>query len=74
LENSEPAQKLLTDLGYDLGYKLVYDPVYGARTLKRTIEREVMDSLALKILEGEFREGYTIRIDSEDGTFRFTSN
>jgi ATP-dependent Clp protease ATP-binding subunit ClpB len=38
-EVSEPAKKLLADLGYD--------PAYGARPLKRMIQREVMDSLAL---------------------------
>jgi ATP-dependent Clp protease ATP-binding subunit ClpB len=63
LEVSEPAKKLLADLGYD--------PAYGARPLKRTIQREVMDALALKILEGEFQEGDTIRVDSQDRTFLF---
>jgi ATP-dependent Clp protease ATP-binding subunit ClpB len=63
LEVSEPAKKLLADLGYD--------PAYGARPLKRTIQREVMDSLALKILEGEFQEGNTILVDAKDRTFLF---
>jgi ATP-dependent Clp protease ATP-binding subunit ClpB len=64
LEVSDTAKKLLADLGYD--------PAYGARPLKRTIQREVIDSLALKILEGEFQEGDTIRVDAEDRTFLFT--
>ena len=38
-----------------------YDPVYGARPLKRTIQRRVLDPLALRVLEGEFREGDTVR-------------
>ncbi len=45
-----------------------YDPQYGARPLKRLIQREVQDPLAMRILEGEFAEGTTIRIDlAEDG-------
>jgi ATP-dependent Clp protease ATP-binding subunit ClpB len=40
-----------------------YDPVYGARPLKRAIQRYIQDPLALKILEGEFREGDAITID-----------
>ena len=34
-----------------------YDPMYGARPLKRTIQRRVLDPLAMRVLEGEFREG-----------------
>ncbi|MCX5898171.1 MAG: ATP-dependent chaperone ClpB [Proteobacteria bacterium] len=40
-----------------------YDPVYGARPLKRAIQRYIQDPLALKILEGEFKEGETVSID-----------
>ncbi len=38
-----------------------YDPQYGARPLKRLIQREVQDPLAMRILEGEFGEGTTVR-------------
>ena len=38
-----------------------YDPQYGARPLKRLIQREVQDPLAMRILEGEFAEGTTVR-------------
>jgi ATP-dependent Clp protease ATP-binding subunit ClpB len=41
-----------------------YDPVYGARPLKRTIQRRVLDRLAMKVLEGEFREGDHIVVDA----------
>jgi ATP-dependent Clp protease ATP-binding subunit ClpB len=64
LEVSDTANKLLANLGYD--------PAYGARPLKRTIQREMMDSLALKILEGELQEGNTILVDTIDSTFLFT--
>jgi len=42
-----------------------YDPVYGARPLKRAIQRHIQDGLALNILEGKFKEGDTIRIDTD---------
>ena len=45
-----------------------YDPQYGARPLKRLIQREVQDPLAMRILEGEFGEGTTVRGTlAEDG-------
>jgi len=48
-----------------------YDPVYGARPLKRIIQRELLDPLALDILEGKFREGATITVDERDGKLAF---
>jgi len=41
-----------------------YDPVYGGRPLKRTLQRRVLDPLAMRVLQGEFREGDTVRIDA----------
>ncbi|MBI4208474.1 MAG: ATP-dependent chaperone ClpB [Deltaproteobacteria bacterium] len=50
-----------------------YDPVYGARPLKRAIQRRIQDPLALKILEGEFHEGNSIRVDVDSkGEFTFS--
>ncbi len=40
-----------------------FDPAYGARPLKRVIQKEIQDRLALKILEGKFKEGDTITVD-----------
>jgi ATP-dependent Clp protease ATP-binding subunit ClpB len=37
--------------------------VYGARALKRTIQQEIQNTLAMKILAGEFREGDAARIE-----------
>jgi len=42
-----------------------YDPTYGARPLKRTIQREIQDKLAMKLLEGEFKEGDRILVDAD---------
>jgi ATP-dependent Clp protease ATP-binding subunit ClpB len=41
-----------------------FDPVYGARPLKRAIQRRVQDQLAMRLLEGEFREGDHIIVDA----------
>jgi ATP-dependent Clp protease ATP-binding subunit ClpB len=46
--------------------------VFGARPLKRTIQRRVQDPLALKILEGEFVEGDTVRVDAKGDDLVFT--
>jgi len=48
-----------------------YDPTYGARPLKRTIQRRVLDPLALRVLEGEFREGDRITVDVGDNELIF---
>ena len=55
IEVSKEAKMILAEKGYD--------PVYGARPLKRTIQKEVQNPLALKILEGQYKEGDTLRID-----------
>jgi ATP-dependent Clp protease ATP-binding subunit ClpB len=41
-----------------------YDPVYGARPLKRLIQREVLDALAMKLLNGELHDGEVVTVDS----------
>jgi ATP-dependent Clp protease ATP-binding subunit ClpB len=48
-----------------------YDPVYGARPLKRCIQRDLLDPLALDILDGKFHEGDTVSVDVRDGKLRF---
>jgi ATP-dependent Clp protease ATP-binding subunit ClpB len=42
-----------------------YEPTFGARPLKRLIQRAVQDPLAMKLLEGELREGETIVVDRQ---------
>jgi ATP-dependent Clp protease ATP-binding subunit ClpB len=48
-----------------------YDPTFGARPLKRTIQRLVQDPLALRLLEGEFKEGDTIVVDAVGDALTF---
>jgi ATP-dependent Clp protease ATP-binding subunit ClpB len=48
-----------------------YDPAYGARPLKRAIQRFVLDPLALRVLEGDFREGDTVVVDVAGNALTF---
>jgi ATP-dependent Clp protease ATP-binding subunit ClpB len=63
LELTGPAKETLAEAGWD--------PAYGARPLKRAIQRLVENPLALRLLEGDFADGDTIRVDAEDGEIRF---
>ena len=56
LEVSDKAKAYLAKKGYD--------PVYGARPLKRAIQHELLDPLALAMIEGEIAEGDRVRADS----------
>jgi ATP-dependent Clp protease ATP-binding subunit ClpB len=58
------ARERLADIGYD--------PAYGARPLRRAMQKHIQDPLAVKILQGEFREGDTVRVDADAETgFQF---
>src|SRR5213596_3259828 len=63
LELTDAAKEALAEAGWD--------PAYGARPLKRAIQRLVENPLALRLLEGDFADGDTIRVDAEDGEIRF---
>ena len=61
----------LTDAAKEMIAREGFDPVYGARPLKRALQREVQNPLAVKILEGEFKEGDRIVVDVEGGELTF---
>ena len=42
------------------------DPVYGARPLKRLIQRQVVDSVANLVIDGQLHEGDVVRVDAGD--------
>ena len=44
-----------------------YDPEFGARPVKRLIQRELVNQLAIEILEGRIHKDMTIEVDSVDG-------
>jgi ATP-dependent Clp protease ATP-binding subunit ClpB len=64
IELTDKARELLANLGYD--------PTYGARPLKRVIQKNLVDVLALRILEGEFADGDTVEVDTGDGELVFS--
>jgi len=61
----------LTDRARELLGNLGFDPTYGARPLKRVIQKQLVDKLALRLLEGEFAEGDSVRVDAADGELSF---
>jgi len=61
----------LTDEAKELVAEAGWDPTYGARPLKRALQRLVENPLALRLLEGEFAEGDTVRADARDGELVF---
>jgi ATP-dependent Clp protease ATP-binding subunit ClpB len=62
---------VLTDAAKELLGDLGYDPAYGARPLRRVIQKQLVDRLALALLQGEFREGDTVEVDAVDGALTF---
>src|SRR3954471_6658445 len=63
LELTDEAGAALAEAGWD--------PTYGARPLKRAIQRLLENPLALRLLEGEFAEGDTVRVDAREGELVF---
>jgi ATP-dependent Clp protease ATP-binding subunit ClpB len=59
LEITPPARELLGNMGYD--------PTYGARPLRRVIQKQLVDKLALALLEGRFHAGESVVADAVDG-------
>jgi ATP-dependent Clp protease ATP-binding subunit ClpB len=63
IELTDEAKHVLAEAGWD--------PTYGARPLKRAIQRLIENPLALQLLEGDFGEGDTVRVDAKDGVLVF---
>ena len=55
----------LTDKAKDLLGRQGYDPVYGARPLKRVIQKLLQDPIALRMLQGELKEGQKISVEAQ---------
>ena len=66
VELSDEAKTLIGNLGYD--------PTYGARPLKRVIQKQLVDKLALRLLEGEFAPGDRVLVDAADGQLTFAKS
>jgi len=44
-----------------------FNPDFGARPLKRMIQTEILDELALRIIEGKVRDGQTVKVWVDKG-------
>jgi len=63
LDVNDDAKKLIAREGYD--------PQFGARPLKRAIQEHLLDPLATKLLEGEFKPGDKIKVGVAGGELVF---
>jgi ATP-dependent Clp protease ATP-binding subunit ClpC len=61
---TDAAREWLADEGYE--------PQFGARPLRRTLQRHVESPLSVRLLEGTFKEGDTVLIDTQDGGITFS--
>ncbi|MEW6067344.1 MAG: ATP-dependent chaperone ClpB [Nitrospirota bacterium] len=61
----------LTERAREYFAEIGFDPVYGARPLKRALQREILNPLALKILNRTFKEGDTVEVDFEGDKILF---
>jgi len=62
---TERAKDYLADKGYD--------PVFGARPLKRIMQKELVNEIATRILEGKLQKGDFLNIDAADKGLQFES-
>ncbi|MBM4129393.1 MAG: AAA family ATPase, partial [Nitrospira sp.] len=61
----------LTDRAKEYFAEIGFDPVYGARPLKRALQREILNPLSMKLLDGTFGGGDVVEIDFKDDTLIF---
>lgn len=52
----------LTDGGLEFLAKKSYDPAFGARPVRRAIQEYVEDPLTQKLIDGEIKEGDTVKV------------
>ncbi len=60
---TDAAKQYIVDAGCDTDF--------GARPLKRAIQHELQDPLAIKILEGDYVDGDTVKVDSNGECLTF---
>lgn len=61
----------LTDAAKEHFAETGFDAVYGARPLKRILQKEILNPLALKILDKTFKEGESVEVDFSKGKITF---
>jgi ATP-dependent Clp protease ATP-binding subunit ClpB len=63
----------VTDAAKDVLAREGYDPVFGARPLKRVIQRDLLNPLSIRLLDGTVKEGDIVTIDVKNGALQFVS-
>jgi ATP-dependent Clp protease ATP-binding subunit ClpB len=63
----------LTDAAKDHLAAEGFDPVYGARPLKRVIQKQLVDRLALELLDGSWSDGDEVVVDGDEAGLVFAS-
>lgn len=61
----------ITDPAVDLVAEQGYDPQYGARPIKRLIQRNILNELSRKILEGTLKKDQAVIIDRDENGIIF---
>jgi ATP-dependent Clp protease ATP-binding subunit ClpB len=61
--NEKRIQLTVKNKAKDLLAKKGFDPTLGARPLKRVIQKELLDALAMKIIEGEIVDGDSVKVE-----------
>lgn len=58
IEISPEAREFLAEKGYD--------PAFGARPLKRLIQNQILDPLAMMIIDNKIKKGQKVKVDKKD--------
>ena len=61
----------LTDEAKEYLTKKGYDPTFGARPLKRVIQTDILDKLALELIEKKISAGQSVKVDTDKGKIIF---
>lgn len=62
---------VLTEQAKDYIVRVGYDAVYGARPLRRVLQKQILDPLAINLIEGVFKEGDVVGVDFKNGKIMF---
>ncbi len=62
---------VLTEEAKEYIARIGYDPVFGARPLRRVLQKEILDPLAIKLIDSTFKEGDTVEVNYKDGKIVF---
>jgi ATP-dependent Clp protease ATP-binding subunit ClpB len=63
LELTDRAKEVLGEAGWD--------PQFGARPLKRAIQKQLLDPLSIKVLQGQFKPGDRVMVDAQADVLTF---